>query len=109
MPKPPSWLLFFGSRGRQSWLRAALTSTNPKYTERVLPNFDRLNRPHITVATLLRSVPYTVKEANALIDCAPVLRKSVMSRSGDIITRILGRFGPDPNVFNPAQELNIPT
>lgn len=81
-----------------------------QYTQRVLLNFNGLSWPHITVATLLRSVPYTVKEGDTLSSIA----LQFYGNGDEPLWRIIynaniGAIGPDPNVLSPGQELNIPT
>jgi len=75
-----------------------------------LLNFNGLSWPHITVATLLRSTPYTVKPGDTLSSIAqqfynngaePLWRKIYNANNAVI--------GPDPNQIAAGQELNIPT
>jgi len=81
-----------------------------QYTQRVLLNFNTLSWPHITVATLQTSVPYTVKEDDTLSAIAlqfygngtePLWRK--------IYNANIAVIGPDPAVITAGQQLNIPT
>jgi LysM domain len=81
-----------------------------QYTQRVLLNFNGLSWPHITVATLLRSVPYTVEQGDTLSDIAlqfygygtePFWRR--------IYNANVAVIGPDPDVIITGQQLNIPT
>jgi nucleoid-associated protein YgaU len=81
-----------------------------QYTQRVLLNFNGLSWPHITVATLLQTTPYTVKPGDTLSSIAqqfygngtePLWRK-IYEMNGAVI-------GDDPNVIKPEQQLNIPT
>jgi hypothetical protein len=81
-----------------------------QYTQTVLLNFNTLSWPHITVATLLRSVPYTVQPGDTLSAIAlqfygngtePLWRK--------IYNANVAVIGPDPNVITAGQRLNIPT
>lgn len=81
-----------------------------QYTQRVLLNFNGLSWPHITVATLLRSVPYTVKQGDALSSIA----LQFYGNGEEPLWRIIynanvGVIGSDPNVLTTGQELNIPT
>jgi hypothetical protein len=80
-----------------------------QYTQTVLLNFHGLSWPHITVATLLRSVPYTVQPGDTLSAVAlqfygngtePLWRK--------IYNANIAVIGPDPNVITAGQRLNIP-
>ncbi len=80
-----------------------------QYTQRVLLNFNTLSWPHITVATLLRSTPYTVKPGDTLTSIAqqfynngaePLWRK--------IYNANIAVIGPDPNDIASGQQLNIP-
>jgi LysM repeat protein len=81
-----------------------------QYTQRVLLNFNGLSWPHITVATLQRSVPYTVKQGDTLSAIAlqfygngtePLWRR--------IYNANVGVIGPDPAVITSGQQLHIPT
>ncbi|MBV8575752.1 MAG: LysM peptidoglycan-binding domain-containing protein [Acetobacteraceae bacterium] len=81
-----------------------------QYTQRVLLNFNTLSWPHITVATLLRSTPYTVKPGDTLSSIAlqfygigeePLWRK--------IYNANVAVIGPDPNAITSGQQLHIPT
>jgi LysM repeat protein len=81
-----------------------------QYTQRVLLNFNGLSWPHITVATLLKSSPYTVMPGDTLTAIAfqfyndgaePLWRK--------IYNANIAEIGPDPDVLAPGQQLNIPT
>jgi hypothetical protein len=81
-----------------------------QYTQTVLLNFNGLSWPHITVATLLRSSPHTVRPGDTLSAIAlqfygdgaePLWRK--------IYNANIGVIGPDPDVITPGQQLNIPT
>jgi hypothetical protein len=81
-----------------------------QYTQTVLLNFNELSWPHITVATLLRSSPHTVRPGDTLSAIAlqfyghgtePFLRK--------IYNANIAVIGPDPDVITPGQQLNIPT
>jgi len=81
-----------------------------QYTQTVLLNFNGLSWPHITVATLLRSRPHTVRQGDTLSAIAlqfygdgaePLWRK--------IYNANIAVIGPDPNAITPGQELNIPS
>jgi hypothetical protein len=81
-----------------------------QYTQTVLLNFNTLSWPHITVATLLRSRPHTVRQGDTLSSIAlqfygdgtePLWRK--------IYNANITVIGSDPNVLTPGQQLNIPT
>jgi LysM repeat protein len=81
-----------------------------QYTQTVLLNFNGLSWPHITVATLLRSSPHTVRPGDTLSaialqfygnDAEPLWRK--------IYNANVAVIGPDPNGITPGQQLNIPT
>jgi hypothetical protein len=81
-----------------------------QYTQTVLLNFNGLSWPHITVATLLRSSPYSVSRGDTLSSIAlqfygdgaePLWRKIYNANTAVI--------GPDPDVILPGQQLNIPT
>jgi LysM repeat protein len=81
-----------------------------QYTQTVLLNFNGLSWPHITVATLLRSSPHTVRPGDTLSAIAlqfygdgaePLWRK--------IYNANIAVIGPDPDVITPGQQLNIPT
>jgi hypothetical protein len=81
-----------------------------QYTQRVLLNFNTLSWPHITVATLQRSTPYTVKQGDTLSAIAlqfygngtePLWRRIYNANAAVI--------GPDPAVITSGQQLNIPT
>lgn len=81
-----------------------------QYSQRVLLNFNGLSWPHITVATLLRSVPYTVKQGDTLSSIA----LQFYGNGEEPLWRIIynanvGVIGQDPNVLTTGQELNIPT
>jgi LysM domain len=81
-----------------------------QYTQRVLLNFNGLSWPHITVATLLRSVPYIVKEGDTLSSIALQFYENGEEPLWRIIYNAnVGVIGPDPNVLTTGQELNIPT
>jgi hypothetical protein len=80
-----------------------------QYTQTVLLNFNTLSWPHITVATLLRSSPYTVRQGDRLSSIAlqfygdgaePLWRK--------IYNANIAVIGPDPNEIRSGQQLNIP-
>jgi nucleoid-associated protein YgaU len=80
-----------------------------QYTQRVLLNFNGLSWPHITVATLLSTTPYTVKPGDTLSAIAqqfyqngaePLWRK--------IYNANIAVIGPDPQVITPGEQLNIP-
>jgi hypothetical protein len=81
-----------------------------QYSQTVLLNFNGLSWPHITVATLLRSTPYTVKDGDTLSaialqfygDGAEPLWRKIYNANVEVI-------GPDPNIIRPGQQLNIPT
>jgi hypothetical protein len=81
-----------------------------QYTQRVLLNFNTLSWPHITVATLLRSTPYTVKQGDTLSAIA-------VQFYGDgsepfwrtIYNANIAVIGPDPDVVTSGQQLHIPT
>jgi LysM domain len=81
-----------------------------QYTQRVLLNFNGLSWPHITVATLLRTIGYSVKPGDTLSSIAqqfygngaePLWRR--------IYNANIGVIGPDPNAVTAGQQLNIPT
>ena len=81
-----------------------------QYTQTVLLNFNGLSWPHITVATLRRSIAYTVKQGDTLSAIAvqfygdgtePFWRK--------IYDANIAVIGPDPNLVVAGQQLNIPT
>lgn len=81
-----------------------------QYTQRVLLNFNGLSWPHITVATLLPSTPYTVKQGDTLSSIAqqfygngtePLWRK-IYEMNNTVI-------GPDPDAIVPGQQLDVPT
>jgi phage tail protein X len=81
-----------------------------QYTQQVLLNFNGLSWPHITVATLLRMAPYTVKDGDTLSAIAlqfygngtdPLWRR--------IYNANVGVIGPDPAVITSGQQLHIPT
>jgi LysM repeat protein len=81
-----------------------------QYTQRVLLNFNGLSWPHITVATLLRSSPYTVKQGDALSSIA----RQFYGSDAEPLWRIIYNanravIGPDPAVIASGQQLNIPT
>lgn len=81
-----------------------------QYTQRVLLNFNGLSWPHITVATLLRSVPYTVKQDDTLASIA----RQFYGNGEEPLSRMIYNanvavIGPDPNAIIPGQQLNIPT
>jgi phage tail protein X len=81
-----------------------------QYTQRVLLNFNGLSWPHITVATLLKSVPYTVKQGDTLSSIA----LQFYGNGEEPLWRIIynanvGVIGQDPNVLPTGQELIIPT
>jgi LysM repeat protein len=81
-----------------------------QYTQRVLLNFNGLSWPHITVATLLRSLPYTVKEGDTLSSIALQFYRSGEEPLWRLIYNAnIGVIGQDPNVLPTGQELNIPT
>jgi len=81
-----------------------------QYTQRVLLNFNGLSWPHITVATLLLTIPYTVKQDDTLSSIAANFYRSNEEPLWRIIYNAnIGVIGPDPNVLVPGQELNIPT
>jgi LysM repeat protein len=81
-----------------------------QYTQRVLLNFNGLSWPHVTVATLLRSSPYTVKQGDALSSIA----RQFYGSDAEPLWRIIYNanravIGPDPAVIASGQQLNIPT
>lgn len=81
-----------------------------QYTQRVLLNFNGLSWPHITVATLLLTVPYTVKQDDTLSSIAAHFYGSGEEPLWRIIYNAnIGVIGPDPNVLVSGQELSIPT
>jgi LysM repeat protein len=81
-----------------------------QYTQTVLLNFNGLSWPHITVATLRRSVTYTVKQGDTLSAIA-------LHFYGDgtepfwrmIYNANIAVIGPDPMLIIPGQQLTIPT
>jgi hypothetical protein len=81
-----------------------------QYTQTVLLNFNRLSWPHITVATLQRSRPYSVKQGDALSSIAlQVYGNGAEPFWRTIYDANVAVIGPDPNVIAPGQQLNIPT
>jgi LysM repeat protein len=81
-----------------------------QYTQTVLLNFNGLSWPHITVATLQRSLPYTVKQGDALSSIALQFYGSDAEPFWrTIYDANMAVIGPDPNVIAPGQQLNIPT
>jgi hypothetical protein len=81
-----------------------------QYTQRVLLNFNTLSWPHITVATLLRSAPYTVKEDDTLSAIAlQFYGNGTESLWRKIYDANIAVIGPDPAEITAGQQLNIPT
>lgn len=81
-----------------------------QYTQTVLLNFNGLSWPHITAATLLRSIPYTVKQQDTLSSIAlQFYGDEAESLWRRIYNANIAVIGPDPNVIASGQELNIPT
>ena len=81
-----------------------------QYTQRVLLNFNGLSWPHITVATLQRSVPYTVKPGDTLSAIAQQFYQDGAEPLWRMIYNAnIAVIGPDPQVITPGQQLNIPT
>ncbi len=81
-----------------------------QYTQRVLLNFNGLSWPHITVATLLRSTPYTVQPEDTISSIA----QRFYNDGSEPLWRMIYNanvavIGPDPNAIIPGQQLNIPT
>jgi LysM repeat protein len=81
-----------------------------QYTQRVLLNFNGLSWPHITVGTLRRSIPYTVKQDDTLSSIA----LQFYGNSAELLWRRIydtnrAVIGPDPNAIKPGQQLEIPT
>ena len=83
-----------------------------QYTQRVLLNFNGLNWPHVTVATLvgqLLPAIYVVKAGDTLSSIAArfygagteLFWRRIYEANRDVI-------GPDPNLVRPGQSLNIP-
>jgi nucleoid-associated protein YgaU len=81
-----------------------------QYTQRVLLNFNTLSWPHITVATLQRSVPYTVKQGDTLAAIALQFYGNGTEPLWRMIYNAnVAVIGPDPAVITPGQQLHIPT
>lgn len=81
-----------------------------QYTQRVLLNFNGLSWPHITVATLLRAVPHTVKPGETLQSIA----LQHYGNGEEPLWRVIHNanvavIGSDPNMLPTGLELNIPT
>jgi LysM repeat protein len=81
-----------------------------QYTQTVLLNFNTLSWPHITVATLLRTSPYTVKEGDTLSAIAlQFYGNGTEPLWRTIYNANIAVIGPDPAVITSGQQLNIPT
>jgi len=81
-----------------------------QYSQTVLLNFNTLSWPHITVATLLRSTPYTVKQGDTLSGIAlQFYGHGTEPFWRTIYNANIAVIGPDPNLITPGQQLNIPT
>jgi nucleoid-associated protein YgaU len=81
-----------------------------QYTQTVLLNFKGLSWPHITVATLQRSTPYTVKQGDTL----SAIALQFYSNGTEPFWRTIYNantavIGPDPDVLTSGQQLDIPT
>ena len=81
-----------------------------QYTQTVLLNFNGLSWPHITVATLHRSAPFTVSQGDTLSsiaqrfygDGSEPFWRTIYNANTAVI-------GADPNVLTSGQQLTIPT
>jgi LysM repeat protein len=81
-----------------------------QYTQQVLLNFNGLSWPHITVATLLRSTPYTVQPGDTISSIAARFYNDGSEPLWRMIYNAnVAVIGPDPNAIIPGQQLNIPT
>jgi LysM repeat protein len=81
-----------------------------QYSQTVLLNFNGLSWPHITVATLQRSRPYTVKQGDTLSSIALQVYGSDTEPSWrTIYDANVAVIGPDPHLIAQGQQLNIPT
>jgi nucleoid-associated protein YgaU len=81
-----------------------------QYTQTVLLNFNGLSWPHITVATLQRSVPYTVKHGDTL----SAIALQFYGNGTEPLWRMIYNanvavIGPDPDAVTSGQQLHIPT
>ena len=81
-----------------------------QYTQTVLLNFNGLSWPHITVATLHRSAPFTVSQGDTLSaiaqrfygDGSEPFWRTIYNANTAVI-------GAEPNVLTSGQQLTIPT
>jgi hypothetical protein len=81
-----------------------------QYTQRVLLNFNGLSWPHITVATLLGSTSYTVKQGDTLSSIARQFYGDATEPFWRTIYNAnIAVIGPDPAIIASGQQLDIPT